>query len=102
MGFCWSTTKEFPTCDDEHVALEKAASVNYKLTNLQPATRYYVRAYMTLGDGAVVYGASLPVRTEHEPLQAPGVLDFMTWVDGEPDRWKVIDRNGDGTTLDLR
>ena len=22
----------------------------------------------------------------------------MTWVDGEPDRWKVIDRNGDGTT----
>lgn len=98
MGFCWSTTKEFPTCDDEHIALEKAASVNYKLTNLQPATRYYVRAYMTLDDGAVVYGASLPVRTEHEPLQAPGVLDFMTWVDGEPDRWKVIDRNGDGTT----
>lgn len=43
-GFCYSTTNEEPTVADKIVNIT-TTDFKYKLTSLQPDTRYYVRAY---------------------------------------------------------
>ena len=45
-GFCWSTTTETPTIEDEKQELE-GATLHMTLDNLSPSTTYYIRAYAT-------------------------------------------------------
>ena len=45
-GFCWATT-QYPTIDGQHVDLGMGAgNFSLTITSLQPATTYYVRAYV--------------------------------------------------------
>lgn len=45
-GFCWATT-QYPTIDGQHVDLGMGAgNFSSTITSLQPATTYYVRAYV--------------------------------------------------------
>lgn len=43
-GFCWSSTNEMPTVDDEKKELNESAMA-MTLDDLTPSTKYYVRAY---------------------------------------------------------
>lgn len=66
QGFCYSTTNVLPTVDD---ATSKAYLSNngniYDMSGLEPATVYYVRAYVKLKSGDVVYGE--PVKAITRP-----------------------------------
>lgn len=97
MGFCWELGGE-PDIESSHASVEVADNVQYTIEGLEPGMTYQVRAYMKHADGTVVYGAAIPVTTECEVRQAPYVGDFMSWTNGQPDCWKIVDRNGDGTT----
>lgn len=97
MGFCWAL-KEEPTIQGTHQKVEVADQINYTIIGLQPGSIYNVRAYMLQADGTVVYGAAIPFTTECKVAVAPYIGDFTSWTNGEPDCWKVIDNNGDGTT----
>ena len=47
-GFCWSSTNQYPTVNDECSQLGDASDVksfSAKISGLTPATEYYVRAY---------------------------------------------------------
>ena len=97
-GFCWSQD-ENPTVDGEH---ETATMADGKFTasvdGLQPGSNYNVRAYVKMAGGEVVYGSSVLFTTECKTGEAPFVADFMSWTNGQPDCWQIVDRNGDGTT----
>lgn len=96
-GFCWAMGAE-PTLSGDHVAVAMADTLRHRLTGLVPGCLYNVRAYMKMADGSVVYGAAIPVNTECALAEAPYVGDFSSWTDGQPDCWKIVDNNGDGTT----
>lgn len=99
MGFLWSDTNEFPTLSEDNKAtVDIANKATYTITGLSPATKYFVRAYMTMEDGTTVYGASIPVTTEHAVAQAPYAYVFNEWEGEEPVGWRIIDNNGDGIT----
>lgn len=102
MGFCWSDETEEPTLspsDSKHKAVATANSIELNIDGLDEASLYYVRAYMTLADGSTVYGASLPVKTEHKTLQAPLSLTFDdTDFDGSLSYWRIVDENNDANT----
>ena len=57
---------------------------------------------MKLGNGQTVYGATLPFSTECQTAEVtvdnPFHDDFLSWTNGQPDCWRIIDNNGDGTT----
>lgn len=97
MGFCWDLKKE-PNIESSHQKMEVAEKISYTITGLEPGSNYNVRAYMVLTDGTVVYGAAIPFTTECKVATAPYIGDFSSWTNGEPDCWKIIDNNGDGTT----
>lgn len=98
MGFCWSTENHFPTISDSKATVTIAEQATYTLTDLTPATCYYVRAFMIMADGSTIYGATLPVSTEHSTITAPFVWNFNEWDGNEPVRWHIVDNNGDGVT----
>jgi len=98
MGFCWSATNDFPTTADDTLHVQVADAVSATLSGLSEFTTYYVRAYMTLADSSTIYGASVPVRTEHHVYQAPYAYIFNTFDGAEPLGWRIIDNNGDGMT----
>lgn len=102
MGFCWSDETEEPTLspsDSKHQAVATANSIELNIDGLDEASLYYVRAYMTLADGSTVYGAALPVKTEHKTLQAPLSLTFDdTDFDGSLSYWRIVDENNDANT----
>ncbi len=102
MGFCWSDETEEPTLnpsDSKHRVIPTAEQIETTLTGLEEAGLYYVRAYLTLADGTTVYGAALPVTTEHKPLTAPYYLSFdETEDDGSFSRWRIVDENNDANT----
>ena len=102
MGFCWSDETEEPTLspsDSKHKAVATANSIELNIDGLDEASLYYVRAYMTLADGSTVYGAALPVKTEHQTLQAPLSLTFDdTDFDGSLSYWRIVDENNDANT----
>lgn len=97
MGFCWAL-KEEPTIDGAHQKTDVAETIRHTITGLEPGSIYNVRAYMIQADGTVVYGAAIPFTTECKVAVAPYIADFSSWTNGEPDCWKIIDNNGDGTT----
>ena len=102
MGFCWSDETEEPTLspsDSQHKAVATANNIELNISGLDEANLYYVRAYMTLADGSTVYGAALPVKTEHKTLQAPLSLTFDdTDFDGSLSYWRIVDENNDANT----
>lgn len=97
MGFCWAIDEE-PTIESLHQTVEVADTISYTITNLEPGVKYNVRAYMMLADNSIIYGAAIPFSTECKVAVAPYIADFTSWTDGEPDCWKIIDNNKDGTT----
>ena len=96
-GFCWALNTE-PTIESEHATVAMADTLRYALNNLRPGSLYNVRSYMKMEDGSIVYGAALPVNTECAMAEAPYIGDFTSWTNGQPDCWKIIDNNCDGTT----
>ena len=98
MGFCWDTHQDPNVATSPQAVIPVNSAISYTITGLNPGALYYVRAFMRLEDNSVVYGAAIPVRTECAVAEAPYIADFMSWTDGEPDCWKIIDNNGDGTT----
>lgn len=98
MGFCWSSTNNYPTTADQSIKVDVADQQTTQLTKLLPATTYYVRAYMVMDNEDSVYGAVIPVKTEHETIQAPHSFSFTTWNGNEPEGWRIKDNNGDGIT----
>ena len=77
-------------------------SPSLTVTDLQPGVEYGVRAYMKLANGETVYGATLPFSTECHTADVtvdnPFHDDFLSWTNGQPDCWRIVDNNGDGTT----
>lgn len=98
MGFCWDITSNPNLDSSPQTIVATADNISTTITGLEPGTTYYVRAYMRLEDNSIVYGATIPVKTECAVAVAPYIGDFTAWTDGEPDCWKIIDNNGDGTT----
>lgn len=97
-GFCWSLD-ENPTVDDEHkTAVMADGKFSAAVENLQPGSNYNVRAYAKMSDGTVNYGSSILFTTECQTATAPFIADFLSWTNGQPDCWQIVDRNGDGTT----
>jgi hypothetical protein len=65
-GVCWSTNPN-PTLDDSHVSSGSGlGSFSVEMTGLSRATRYYVKAYATNGQGTA-YGLAISFNTEGEP-----------------------------------
>ncbi len=98
MGFCWDTHQEPTLAHSPQCIAVTGDKISATITGLQPATRYYVRAYMLMQDKSITYGAAIPVKTECAVAEAPYIADFTAWTDGEPDCWQIIDNNSDGTT----
>lgn len=98
MGFCWAMNSE-PTLDSPLQAqVSPADQAEYVMNGLEPGSLYNVRAYMKQADGQVVYGAAIPFKTECQVAEAPYIADFTSWTNNEPDCWKIVDNNADGTT----
>lgn len=97
-GFCWSI-KDNPTIDDEHkTATMTDGKFSAEVDNLQPGSNYNVKAYVKMSDGSIIYGSSILFTTECKTAEVPFVSDFLSWTNGQPDCWQIVDRNGDGTT----
>lgn len=63
-GFCWSSTSKEPTIDDARsTSYFSNSGVIFRLKDLEPATRYYVRAYAIAKDGSVGYGDAIKIIT---------------------------------------
>ena len=57
QGFCYSSTNTNPTVEDATTKVYLSNNGNiYNMSGLQPATVYYIRAYVMKKDGTVVYG----------------------------------------------
>ena len=82
--------------------MEDIKNASFTAKSLQPGTTYSVRSYMKMSDGSMVYGSPVPFTTEwayaNVTLNTPFYQDFKQWSDGNPDGWKIVDNNGDGTT----
>lgn len=110
VGFCWKLgASADPTFDDTQKKGEtghnKVDDINnpvYTATDLLPGATYSVRSYMKMSDGTLVYGSSVPFTTECEhadvTLDKPFYSNFLSWTNGSPDCWEIIDNNSDGTT----
>lgn len=97
-GFCWSL-EENPTVEGEHKTAAMAdGKFSAAVDNLQPGSNYNVRAYARMSDGTVNYGSAILFTTECATASAPFIADFLSWTNGQPDCWQIVDRNGDGTT----
>ena len=106
VGFCWKEgASADPTLTDGVSAAGKVEDIknaSFTAKGLQPGTTYSVRSYMKMSDGSMVYGSPVPFTTEwayaNVTLNTPFYQDFKQWSDGNPDGWKIVDNNGDGTT----
>ena len=106
VGFCWKEgASADPTLTDGVSGTGKVENIkdaSFTAKGLQPGTTYSVRSYMKMSDGNVVYGSPVPFTTEwayaNVTLNTPFYQDFKQWSDGNPDGWKIVDNNGDGTT----
>lgn len=76
QGFCYSSDNKVPTVDDQttHVYLSNNGNI-YNLSNLEPATVYYIRAYVKLKNGDVVYGDPIKAITRPKGGVSYGIRD---------------------------
>ena len=74
-GFCWGTTPE-PTPDDNYTTSTLSNNgLIYVLNDLEPATKYYMRAYVKTTDGNVVYGNAIKFYTLPKGTMSYGIRD---------------------------
>lgn len=66
-GFCYSSVNQLPTVEDETCKsyLSNQGEI-YNISQLEPATVYYIRAYVRQNNGDVVYGD--PVKAITRPM----------------------------------
>ncbi len=108
VGFCYNlaSATALPQigADDGTTKVAASDTVNPVCTvsDLLPGANYKVRSYMILADSTVVYGSPVPFTTECQTanvdLDHPFYSDFTSWTNGQPDCWKIVDNNSDGTT----
>lgn len=97
-GFCWSMEQN-PTIHNEHTtATMTDGKFSAPAKDLQPGSNYNVRAYVKMDNDSIIYGSSVLFTTECKTAEGTFVSDFMSWSNGQPDCWQIVDRNGDGTT----
>jgi len=83
-GFCWNTTGS-PTISDSKIdkgATTTLGAYDYTVTNLQPSTTYYVRAYAADGTGTV-YGNEISFTTASIPTVAGTISGLQTVCQGQ-------------------
>lgn len=106
-GFCWalSTDTKEPAIGNEYTvskAVADAAKPTLSVEGLLPGVQYGVRSYMKLAGGDIVYGSTVPFSTEcataDVTVDEPFYSNFLSWTNGQPDCWQIIDNNGDGTS----
>lgn len=63
-GFCWSSENKTPTVDDNYTKTTLSNSgLIFWMKDLQPATKYYARAYAKAADGSIGYGDVIKIVT---------------------------------------
>jgi hypothetical protein len=75
-GFCWSSTNPTPTIANDHDQLggaDMTRNFDSNISNLQPNTIYYVRAYGT-NNGGTGYGKVIKIQTLDETLDLKGTF----------------------------
>jgi len=78
QGFCWSTSEE-PTIDDATTQEYLSNNGNiYWITGLEPATKYYMRAYVLSKAGRVKYGETIKFYTIPEGKLTYNIRDGGT------------------------
>ena len=106
-GFCWalSTDTKEPSLTEEHsshIAATDIEKPSASAEGLLPGVEYGVRSYMKLANGETVYGSTVPFTTECQvadvTIDNPFYSNFLSWTNGQPDCWQIVDNNGDGTT----
>lgn len=83
-GFCWNTTGS-PTITDNKVdkgATTTLGSYDYTITNLQPATTYFVKSFATDGE-RTVYGNEVSFTTASIPDAAGTISGIQTVCQGQ-------------------
>lgn len=101
VGFCWRQGTAEPTVDGDgcdHATVADATKPELTVKTLEPGSNYNVRSYMRLSDGTLVYGSSVPFATDCKTALTPFTSDFTSWTNGQPDCWRIVDNNGDGST----
>lgn len=96
-GFCYSSTSTMPTLTDGYVTAEGTANELFsaKITGLQSATTYYVRAYARNGT-KVGYGKVVEVTTKQ--LTAPTFSD-VTIEDVTAHSFRLLATVGNGNGI---
>lgn len=76
QGFCYSSTNSVPTIEDGTCKTYLSNNGNiYNLSNLEPATVYYIRAYVKQKNGKVVYGEPVKAITRPKGGVSYGIRD---------------------------
>ncbi|MBL7700308.1 MAG: hypothetical protein JNK79_19240 [Chitinophagaceae bacterium] len=73
-GFCWSTLTTNPTiADDTSVSTNTSSTFVLELTNLDPSTTYYIRAYAINSIG-IGYGDTISFNTGNAPPKIEAIM----------------------------
>lgn len=75
-GFVYST-EAYPTVESGKISCGKVESLNATISNLQPETKYYIRAYASNEKG-VAYGEEKTVTTAKNQVNPYTVIDIET------------------------
>ncbi len=76
QGFCYSSTHAQPTVDDNICKAYLTNNGNiYNLSGLEPATVYYIRAYVKRTNGQVIYGDPVKAITRPKGGVTYGIRD---------------------------
>lgn len=96
QGLCYSSTNKVPTVDDAtcKTYLSNNGKI-YNISNLEPSTVYYIRAYVKRSSGDVVYGD--PVKAITRPT---GNVSY-TINDGFPDEALTRIKSASKQAIDL-
>lgn len=88
-GICWSTFPD-PTIAGSHIANgSDLGSFNVTLTNLQPRTTYYVRAYATNSEGTA-YGNQYSFTTTFDFMTGQPCPNVPTVVDADSNVYNTV------------
>ena len=75
-GFCWSSTTMFPSIDDNTIIADDIDEDSFtkEVHGFEPATLYFVTAYIVRSRFGVIYGESYQFKT----LESPGYATVIT------------------------